>query len=92
VLNGHLPWRLQRLFKINLLNEDGAFIEYRLAWVLTTIRENSDNLNPFLKFVYVRNAQAAVALQVFSVGNIVGCAPVILEIATASKTGDRRNK
>jgi len=27
-LNGRLSWQLQRLFKIKLLNEDGAFIEY----------------------------------------------------------------
>jgi len=27
-LSGRLPWQLQRLFKINLLNEDGAFVEY----------------------------------------------------------------
>jgi hypothetical protein len=27
VLNGHLPWQLQRLFKIKLLNEDGDFVE-----------------------------------------------------------------
>jgi len=27
-LNGRLPWQLQRLFKIKLLNEDGAFVEY----------------------------------------------------------------
>jgi len=25
-LNGRLPWQLQRLFKIKLLNEDGAFV------------------------------------------------------------------
>jgi len=27
-LNGRLPWQLQRLFKIILQNEDGAFVEY----------------------------------------------------------------
>jgi len=36
-LNGRLPWQLQRLFKIKLLNEDGAFVEYWLALALTTI-------------------------------------------------------
>jgi len=53
----------------------------------TTIPENSGNLDPVSKFVQVRKAPAAVALHVFSVGNIVGCAHVIPEIATSSKTG-----
>jgi hypothetical protein len=91
-LNGHLPWQLQRLFKIELLNEDGAFVEYWLALALTTIPENWGSLDPISKCVQVRKASAAVALQVFSVGNIVGCAHVIPEIAASSKTGDGRNK
>ena len=73
-LNGHLPWQLRRLFKIELQNDDGAFVEYSLALALTTIPENSDDLDPVSKFVQVRKAPAAVALQVFSVGNFVGCA------------------
>jgi hypothetical protein len=92
VLNGCLPWQLQRLFKIKLLNEDGAFVEYWLALALTTIPGNSGNLDPVSKFVQVRKAPAAIALQVFSVGNIVGCVHVIPEIATSSTSGDRRNK
>jgi hypothetical protein len=91
-LNGHLPWQLQRLFKIELQNEDGAFVGYWLALALTTIPENSGNLDPVSKFVRVRKAPAAVALQVFSVGNIVGCAHVIPETATSSKTGDGLNE
>jgi len=91
-LNGRLPWQLQRLFKIKLQNEDGAFVEYWLAMALTTIPGNSGNLDPVLKFVQVRKAPAAVALQVISVGNIVGCTDVIPEIATSSKTGDRWNE
>jgi hypothetical protein len=87
-LKGHLPWQLQRLFKIKLQNEDGAFVEYWLPMALTTIPENLGNLDPISKFVQVRNAPAAVALQVFSVGNIVGCAHVIPEIAT--RNNDRR--
>jgi len=39
-LNGRLLWQLQQLFKIKLLKEDGAFAEYWLALVLTTIPEN----------------------------------------------------
>jgi len=89
--NGRVPWQLQRLFKIKLQNEDGSFIEYWLALALTTIPENSGNLDPVSKFVQVRKAPAAVALQVFSVANIVGCAHIIPEIVTSSKTGDGRN-
>jgi hypothetical protein len=91
-LNGLLPWQLQRLFKIKLPNEDGAFVEYWLAMALTTIPENSGNLDPLSKCVQVRKAPAAVALQDFSVRNIVGCAHVTPEIATSTKTGDRRNE
>jgi hypothetical protein len=83
---------VQRLFKIKLLNENGAFVEYWLALALTTIPENSGNLDPVSKFVQVRKAMEAVALQVFGVEIIVGCADVIPEIATCCKTGDRRNK
>jgi len=53
-LNGRLPWQLQQLFKIQLLNEDGAFVEYWLALALTTIPENSGNLDPVSTFVQVR--------------------------------------
>ena len=91
-LNGRLPWQLQQLFKIKLQNEDGAFVEYWLALALTAIPENSGNFDPVSKFVQVRKALAAVALQVFSLGNIVGCGHVIAEIATSSKTGDGRNE
>jgi hypothetical protein len=91
-LNGHLPWQLQRLFKIKLQNEDEVFVEYWLALALTTIPDNSGNLDPIMKFVQVGKAPAAVALQVFSVGNIVGCTHVIPEITTSSKTGDERNE
>jgi hypothetical protein len=91
-LNGCLLWQLQQLFKIKLLNEDGAFVEYWWALALTTIPENSGNLDHVSKFVQVRNGPAAVALQVFSMGNIVSCVHVIPEIATSSKTGDRQNE
>ena len=76
VLNGPLPWQLQQLFKIKLLNEDGAVIEYWLALALTTIPENSGNLDPVSQFVQVRKLLAAIALKVIKVGNIVGCASV----------------
>jgi len=59
---------------------------------LTTIPENSGNLDPVSRFVQVRKAPAAIALQVFSVGNISGCAHVIPEIVTRTKPRDGRNK
>jgi len=90
--NGHLRWQLQRLFKIKLQDEDGAFVEYWLALVLTTILENSGNLDPVSKFVQMGKAPAAVALQLFSMGNIVSCVHIIPEIANSSKTGDGRNE
>jgi hypothetical protein len=91
-LNGHLPWQLQRLFKIKLRNEDGAFVEYWLALAITATPENLGNLDPVSKFIQVRNAPVAIALQVFSMGNIVGCTHVNPEIATSSKKGDGWNE
>jgi len=88
MLNGRLPWQLQQLFKLKILNKDGAFVKYWIALVHTAIPENSGNLNPLSNFVQVRQAPAAVALEVCRVGNIVACTHVISEIATSSKTGD----
>jgi len=53
---------------------------------------NSGYLDPVSNFVQVRKALAAVVLEVFSMGNIVSCEQQTPEIATSSKTGDRRNK
>jgi len=92
VLNGHLPWQLQQLLKIELLNKNGGFVQYWVALALTTISENSGNLDPISKILQVRKAPAAVAFHLFSVGNIVGCAHVFPEIATSSRTGDGRNE
>jgi hypothetical protein len=91
-LNGRVLWQLQRLFIIKHLNDDGAFVENWVALALTTIPENWGTLDPVSKFVQVRTAAAAVALEVFSMGNIVGCAHVIPEMATSSKTGDGPNE
>jgi len=88
-LNGSLPWQLQWLFEIELLNENGTFVEYWLALLLTTLPENLGNLDPVSKFVQVRTAPAAIALQGFSVGNMVGCTHVIAETATSTRSGDR---
>jgi len=59
--------------------------------MLTTIPENSGNLDPISQFREVRKAPAAVSSKVFSVGNIVGCAHVIPKIAAGCKTGDGMN-
>jgi len=91
-LNGSLLWQLQQLFKIKLQNEDRASGEYGLSLALTTIPENSGNLDPVSNFVQVRQTLAAVAVQVFCVGNIVSCAHIIPQIATSSQTGDRGNE
>jgi len=91
-LNGSLSWPLQRLFIIKHLNDDGAFVEYWLALALTTIPENSGILDPVRKYVQVRIALAAVALQVFSLPNIVGCMHVIPQIGSSSRTGDERSE
>jgi hypothetical protein len=91
-LNGRLPGQLPQLFKIKLQNHDAAFVEYWLALALTTIPENSGNLESISKFVQARKVPAAVALQVFSVGTIVSCVHGILETATNSKPGDRWNE
>jgi len=60
--------------------------------VLTTIPENSCNLYPVSKCIQVRKPPAAVALQGFSVTDILGCAHGFSKIATSSKTGDGWNK
>jgi len=91
-LNRRFPWQLRRLLKIKLLNEDGAFIEYWSALALTTIPENTGNMDPVSKLVQVRHTPAAIALHISSVGNIVVCAQAIPEIATSSKTGDECNE
>jgi hypothetical protein len=54
--------------------------------------EISGNLDPDSKFVQVKNAPPDVALQVFSMGNIVSCAHVIPEKATSSMTGNGRKE
>jgi hypothetical protein len=48
--------------------------------------------DPIAKFVQVRSAPAAVGLDHFSVGNIVGCTQSNPEIAAGSKTGDGSNE
>jgi hypothetical protein len=80
------------MFTIILPNEDGEFVEYWLALALTTIIENSCNLDDVSKLVRVRSAPAPVVVKVFTVGNIGRCAHFIPEIATSCKRGDGRNE
>jgi hypothetical protein len=75
---------VQQLFKIKLLKEDGAFVEYWLPQMLNTIPDNLGNLHPVSKFVQSRKELKAIAVQVFSMGNIVCCGNVIPEISTSS--------
>jgi len=49
-------------------------------------------MDPVSKFVQVRQALAAIALVVSSVGNIIGCVHVIPEIATSSRAADELNE
>jgi len=49
--NGRLPWQLQWLTRIKLLNKDGAVVEYWLTLAPTTTPENSGYLDPVSKFV-----------------------------------------
>jgi hypothetical protein len=92
VLNGHLSWLPQRRFKFNLLHDDGSFILYWLALALTRMPEHSDDMVSVLKFVQVRNALAAVAFHVWSSGNMISWAHVILGRATSSNSEDGQNE
>jgi len=56
------------------------------------IPEKSGNLDPISKCIQVRNAPAAVGLQVFRVRNIISCSQVSAEIATGNMTGDERKE
>jgi hypothetical protein len=63
-LNQRLPSQMQGLFTIKLLHQAGALVECWLALALTTLPENSSNLDPICKLVQQRKAPAAVAWQV----------------------------
>jgi hypothetical protein len=54
--------------------------------VLTTIPANLGNLDLISTIEQVGKALAAIALQGFSIGNIVDCTSVIPEIDTRSTT------
>jgi hypothetical protein len=90
--NGRVLWQLQSIFKIKLLNYDGALVENRLALALTMIPVNYGNSNPISRFVAVRKSPAAIAVQVSSVGNIHGCGHTIPGIVPSCNTGDRWNE
>jgi len=77
--------------QIILLNEDGAFIEYWLAWHSPQYLITRVTFIPS-RILQVRKSLAAIALQVCSMGSIFCCAHIIPEIATSSKTGDGQNE
>jgi hypothetical protein len=91
-LNGLISWQLQQVLQIKWLNVDAAFVGCWLALLFTPLPQNSENLDSVSKFDQVRKALAAIALHIFSVGNILGCAHVISELATSNDRGDRRNE
>jgi hypothetical protein len=68
--------------------EDGSLDHFWFALAVTTIPKHSGNLDPNSQWVQVRIVLAAVSLQGFTVGIIVGCAHVFTEIATSSNVGD----
>jgi hypothetical protein len=67
-------------------------VEYCLALALTTLPEKSCFLDPVSKFVNANKAPEIIALEVFSMGNIVDYAQVLPKIATSCKTGDGRKE
>jgi hypothetical protein len=91
-LNGCLSCQPQWLYKIKLQDEDGASVEYWLALGLTTIPENSGNLDRVTKFVQVSQALAAFAFQVLGMGNFARCTVENPEIVTSSDPWDGRNE
>jgi len=56
---------------------DGAFVEYWLALVLSTIPETSGNIDPISKFIQVLKSPATLVYIVFSMGNTIWSAQVI---------------
>jgi len=91
-LNGHLPCQMHWLFKIKLLNDHGAFIEYWLALPLPTIHASSGNLDPVSKDVEASTARAGVTLLFFSPGNVDGCLHIIPMIGNSSETQNGWNE
>jgi len=67
-------------------------VQYRLALPLSAQPANSGDLDPISKFVRVTSAVAAVALQLNSVKNIVGCGYVKPDRAASSKTRNGQNE
>jgi hypothetical protein len=63
-----------------------------LALALTTIPAISGNLDRISEFVQVIKLLAAVALQVFTLGNNVRCAHLYREMAKTGKPGDGWNE
>jgi hypothetical protein len=89
-LQGRLPWKLLRLFKLKHRNEEGCEVENWLAFAQTTVPENSGHMDPVSTFVNVRLSPGSGGFRVVRVGNIVGCAHVIPQRSFTDKvTNDR---
>ena len=79
-LHGRLPCQLLRLFKMRFRNDSGCWVDHWMAFARTTVVENSGNIDPISKLAQVRVPPTSRAqYQVFSAGNIVGCAHLIPE-------------
>jgi hypothetical protein len=70
----------------------GAFVELCFLLAITTIPDNSGNLDPMSKFVQVSKAPTPIASQDFRVTNIVGYGQIIPEIDTSSMKRDGWNE
>ena len=90
-LRGRLPCQLLRLFKLRFRNDGGIWVDHWMAFALTTVAENSGNVDPISKLAQVRVPPTSRArYQVFSAGNIVGCAHVIPEKPSKDPTMNER--
>jgi hypothetical protein len=89
-LQGRLPWKILRLFKVKHRNDEGHEIENWLAFAQTTIPENGGHMDTVSSFINVRLPPPSAGFRVVSAGNIVGCAHVIPQRAfTDQEKNDR---
>ena len=65
-----------RLFKLRFRNDDGFWVGHWVVFARTTVADNSGKLDPVSQFA---PSNRGATYQVFSVGNILGCAHVMPE-------------
>ena len=65
--------------KLRFWNDDGFWIDHRVAFALTTVADNSGKLDSVSQFAGESSSNSGATYQVFSVGNIAGCAYVVPE-------------